>query len=122
MKIELSENGHFKEWKSIKQLEVNFAQMEGGVFENGYHFFLFDSESEIVSILEKHNNTPELEVYFYKNIVYISVESEPYLYYLEMFEEDLQSFRSQIIKDKKVLVASLKERKIENIFSYDVTG
>jgi len=120
MKIELSESGHCKEWKPIKELAVSFAQMEDGQFGKDYHFLIFDSQSDISNLLSKFDKSSELEFYFYKNIFYISIESEPFLYFIEMFEDDLQGFREQIYKEKKIVIATLKNNDIEKMFLYDI--
>lgn len=120
MKIALSENGHNKEWKPLKELAVSFAQMEDGPFGKDYYFLIFDGKSEIAKLLEKFDSTPELEFYFFKNIFYISIESEPYLYMVEVFDDDLEILRKQLNKEKKVIIAINDNEKIESTFLYDI--
>ena len=120
MKIELSENGHSKEWKPLKGLAVSFAQMEDGPFGKDYYFLIFDGESEIAKLLEKFDSTPELEFYFFKNIFYISIDSAPYLYMIEVFDDDLENLRKQLNKEKKIVIAINDNEKIESIFLYDI--
>lgn len=120
MKITLSENGHSKEWKPLKELNVSFAQMEDGPFGKNYYFLIFDIESDISKLLEKFDESKELEFYFFKNIFYISIESEPFLYMIEVFDKDLEVFKQQLNKDKKVLIALGNNDKIESTFLYDI--
>lgn len=120
MKIELSNNGHTKEWKPLKELAASFAQMEEGPFGKDYHILAFDGKSEISNLLIKFDKSSELEFYFHSNILYISIESEKFMYIVKMFKETLKEFTEQIKKDKKIVIATLGSNQIEKMFLYDI--
>lgn len=116
MRIELSESGHSKEWKPLKGLSASFAQMEDGPFGKGYFIIGTPKNELLASLLKKYDNTKELEFYFFNNILFMSIDSEPFIYTIEMFDENLSKFSEQIKKDKKILVAILGENKVETLF------
>lgn len=116
MKIELSENGHSKEWKPLKGLTASFAQMEDGPFSKGYFIIGTPKNDTMAKLLNKFDGTKELEFYFHNKILYMSVESEPFMYTIEMFEENLKQFVEQIKKDKKIIIATLGDNQVEKLF------
>lgn len=61
-----------------------------------------------------------MEFYFFKNVFYISIESEPCLYMIEIFDNDLENLRKQLNKEKKVLIAINDNEEIESTFLYDI--
>lgn len=121
MQIILSEKGHSKTWKPLKGIPVTFAKMEESNFGKNYYFLLFNKSDNISQLLNKFDNNEELEFYFFKNILYISIESDCFLYIIEIFDNDWEVFREQIKKDKKILVGIENGEFIENKFIYDVT-
>ena len=121
MKVCLSENGHSKEFKPLEELEVSFGKMDNTPLGANYHHLGFESNEKISKLLDKFDESNELELYFFKNILYIIIESEPVFYIVEMDDEDLIDFCEQIKKDKKLIIATYTNRnKIENLFLYDI--
>lgn len=120
MKIELSDNGHTKEWKPLKGLSASFAQMEDGPFGKGYFIIGTSVNDTMAKLLNKFDSTSELEFYFHSNILYMSIESEPFMYIIEMFEEDLNQFVEQIKKEKKIIIATLGDNQVEKLFSNNI--
>lgn len=120
MRVCLSENGHSKEFKPLKELAVSFAQMSDSPFGKNYNFIGFNSNDKISLLLERFDESEELEFYFFKNILYIIIESEPVFYIIEIGDEDLADLSNQIRKNKKILIAIMSVNKIEQMFLFNI--
>ena len=116
----MSNSGHWKEFKPLKELAVTFARMEDGPFGKDYSLIAFERDEEISSLIIKFDSTKELEFYFLNKILYIIIDSEPFFYTVEMFDEDLENFCNQINKDKKILIGIMGENTIEKMFLNDI--
>ncbi len=94
--------------------------MEDGPFGKGYFIVGTPKNDTMANLLYKFDGTKELEFYFHSNILYMSIESEPFMYIIKMFEENLKQFAEQIKKDKKIIIATLGDNQFEKLFSNNI--
>ena len=121
MKIKLSESGHTEEFKPLEELPRNIGTIESSPYGGNYLFLGFESKSKIAEILKKSDK--EIKVYFFENIIYINIDTEPVFYTVCFFKEDKweTEIRKQILKDKKLLINITKDDlELENMFGYDI--
>ena len=120
MELIINDNGTAIPAKDWIKFDFRLA-MSDTTLGNNYYFIALKISQDISQLLLKYDEKPELKIYFYKNILYITFDNEMYHYTIGLFEPEFNILKEQIKNDNKVLFGLFNnEDELEYYLVYNI--